>query len=128
MSAQPHEFLPLSPAVFHILLSLADADRHGYAIMQEVEERTMGAVRLGPGTLYGAIRRLRTDGLIEELEGDGSAGDERRRYYHLTGLGRKVARLEAELVRDAALHSAGLLSQKIGGPSVFPPQPASYSA
>ena len=111
MPTQPHEFLPLTPAVFHILLSLADADRHGYAIMQEVEERTMGAVRLGPGTLYGAIRRLRADGLIEELEGDGSAGDERRRYYHLTGLGRKVARLEAERLEEMVVAARARLAR-----------------
>lgn len=90
------QFLPLSPPVFHILLALADADRHGYGIMQEVQERTGGAVRLGPGTLYGAIKRLRAGLLIEEREDPSAETDERRRCYHLTALGRKVARLEAE--------------------------------
>jgi DNA-binding PadR family transcriptional regulator len=100
MPPAPESLLPLSPPVFHILLSLADADRHGYAIMQEIEERTGGAVRIGPGTLYGAIKRLRDDELIEELVADGEGSDERRRYYHLTALGRKVARLEAERLEE----------------------------
>lgn len=98
---EPAALLPLSPPVFHILLALADADRHGYAIMQEVEERTAGAVRMGPGTLYGAIKRLRDDGLIEELEESGDS--ERRRMYHLTVLGREVARLEAERLKAMVL-------------------------
>lgn len=103
-SAAVDRLLPLTPAYFHVLLALADAPRHGYAIMQEVEERTGGRVRLGPGTLYGAIKRLRETALIEE--GDGEAdGDDRRRVYHLTTLGRKVARAEAvrlEALVDAA--------------------------
>lgn len=90
---------PLTPQVFHILLALADAPRHGYAIMREVEERTGGAVRIGAGTLYGAIKRLRDQGWIEELA-DGPAeeevADERRRYYRLTSTGRAGARAEAE--------------------------------
>jgi DNA-binding PadR family transcriptional regulator len=101
MTARPQDLIPLSPPVFHILLSLVDADRHGYAIMQEVEERTGGAVRLGPGTLYGAIKRLREDGLIEEREDEGDS--ERRRSYHLTQLGRQVARLEAERLKEMVL-------------------------
>jgi DNA-binding PadR family transcriptional regulator len=87
---------PLSAAVFQILLALADADRHGYAIMQEVEERTEGAVRLGPGTLYGAIKRLRANGLIEERVGVSEAEEEeRRRVYALTPRGRALAVLES---------------------------------
>jgi DNA-binding PadR family transcriptional regulator len=98
--------LPLSPAVFHILLSLADAERHGYEIMQEVEARSEGKVRLGPGTLYGAIKRMLADGLIEESgeRPDPEMDDERRRYYRLTGFGRRVAAAEAE--RLAQLVSA----------------------
>jgi DNA-binding PadR family transcriptional regulator len=96
----PTTVLPLSPAVFHILLALVDGDRHGYAVMQEVEASTGGEVRLGPGTLYGAIKRLREQGLIEEVEGpagaEAASDDERRRYYHLTALGHRVAALEAE--------------------------------
>lgn len=88
--------MPLSTPVFEILLALADADRHGYAIMQEVEERTQGALRLGPGTLYGAIKRLRASGLIEERAGDPEPGaDERRRVYCLTEKGRALAALES---------------------------------
>ncbi|MQA89408.1 MAG: PadR family transcriptional regulator [Gemmatimonas sp.] len=92
----PKALVPLSEAVFQILLSLADEDRHGYGIIQEVGERTDGRLRLGPGTLYGAIKRLRGQGLIEEVEADWrAADDERRRYYHLTALGRELATLEA---------------------------------
>ncbi|HLU25978.1 MAG TPA: PadR family transcriptional regulator [Longimicrobiales bacterium] len=103
----PRDLLPLSPAVFHILLSLVDGERHGYAIMRDVEERTGGEVRLGPGTLYGAIKRLLEQGVVEELEERpaSDAGDERRRYYRLTGFGRQVVVAEAErlerLVRQA---------------------------
>lgn len=90
------DFLPLKPAVFHILLSLADADRHGYGIMQEVQVRTSGVVKLGPGTLYTAIKRLVMDRLIVECEGTGAWDDERRRYYSITPLGRLVIELEAK--------------------------------
>lgn len=82
----------MTTQVFHILLALADGERHGYAIMQEVEERTAGELRLGPGTLYGALKRLLEEGWIEELEAD----EERRRYYRLTTAGRKALRGEAE--------------------------------
>ncbi len=100
---QPEEFLPLSPQEFQILLSLADRDRHGYGIMQEVEARTGGEMRLGPGTLYGAIKRMRGPGLLEVAE-ERVAGDARRRYYRLTALGRAVA--VAEATRLAALVAA----------------------
>ena len=94
----PRDLLPLSPAVFHILLSLVEGERHGYAIMREVEERTGGEVRLGPGTLYGAIKRLLEQGVVEELDVRTApeAGEERRRYYRLTGYGRRVVAAEAE--------------------------------
>jgi DNA-binding PadR family transcriptional regulator len=101
------EFLPLSPPVFHILLALADGEAHGYAIMQDVARRTGGAMRLGPGTLYGAISRMLEDGLIEESEErpDPEMDDARRRYYRLTYLGSSVLALEtrrlAVLVRAA---------------------------
>lgn len=101
----PEEFLPLTPAVFHILLALADGEKHGYAIMQEVEEVSSGQVKMGPGTLYGSIKRLRAAGLIEESDDrpDPELDDQRRRYYKLTGLGGSV--LEAESRRLAALVS-----------------------
>lgn len=90
--------LPLTPATFHILLTLSDGERHGYGIMREVAARTDGTMRLGPGTLYRTIKRLLTDGLIEESEErpDPALDDERRRYYRLTSFGQRVARAEAE--------------------------------
>ncbi|BDA75232.1 hypothetical protein CAL7716_093980 [Calothrix sp. PCC 7716] len=97
---KPIDFLPLKPAVFHILLSLADADRHGYGIMQEVFVRTGGLVKLGPGTLYTAIKRLVMDKLIVECEGTGACDDERRRYYSITELGREVIGLEARRLEE----------------------------
>jgi len=99
----PEEFLPLTPAMFHILLSLADRERHGYEIMREVDERTERKVRLGPGTLYGSIKRMLADGLVEELDErpDPQLDDERRRYYRLTDFGYRIAVAEAE--RLAAL-------------------------
>lgn len=96
-NSEPQSELPLSPAVFHILLALADEERHGYGIMQEVKQRTSGQVRLGPGTLYGAIKRLVTKGLVAEADErpDPALDDERRRYYRLTDFGRRVLRAEA---------------------------------
>ena len=94
----PESFLPLSAATFQVLLALVGGERHGYAIMKEVEERTDGALRLGPGTLYGTLKRLLDTGLVEEgsERADPEAGDERRRYYRLTKLGLAVARAEAK--------------------------------
>lgn len=84
--------------MFHILLSLADKERHGYDIMQEVADRTEGSVRLGPGTLYGSIKRMLNDGLVAESDErpDPDMDDERRRYYRLTDFGYRVAAAEAE--------------------------------
>jgi DNA-binding PadR family transcriptional regulator len=94
---EPNEFLPLTTPVFHILLALADEQRHGYAILLEIEGRTEGAVRLGTGTLYTAIKRMLTSGLIErsETRPHPTNDDERRTYYRLTPLGAQVARAEA---------------------------------
>ncbi len=91
-------FLPLKPHWFHVLLSLADQEQHGYGIMQEVLERTNGKVRLWPATLYGTIKRLIDDELIEESVERPVAelDDARRRYYRLTRLGRTVLELECE--------------------------------
>ena len=99
-------FLPLHPFTFHILLSLAQGDRHGYGIIQDVEERTDGAVRLSAGALYRTIARLLEQDLIVESAKRGAAsGDPRRRYYRLTPLGRAVTQAEtnrlARLVRLA---------------------------
>ena len=99
---RPDEFLPLSESTFHVLLALSDRERHGYAIMNEVEIRTAGRLRLGAGTLYGALKRLVADGLVEEAgERTDSPGDERRRYYRLSTLGRAVARAEARRLASA---------------------------
>ncbi|HLI09151.1 MAG TPA: PadR family transcriptional regulator [Ktedonobacteraceae bacterium] len=94
---EPEALLPLTPAVFHILLALADRERHGYGIMQDIAARTNGTVRMGPGTLYGSIKRMLADGLIEESgeRPDPALDDERRRYYRLTELGRRVLQAEA---------------------------------
>jgi DNA-binding PadR family transcriptional regulator len=94
----PEEFLPLTPAVFHILLALADRERHGYGIMQEIAGRTQGTVHMGPGTLYGSIKRLLADGLIAVAaeRPDPDQDDERRRYYRLTDFGRRVMQAEAQ--------------------------------
>ena len=104
----PVTLTPLSPAVFHILLSLGDGERHGYALKREISLRTGGKLKLGPGVLYGSINKMLEMGLIEES--DDRPGphldDERRRYYRITTYGRKVAQAEAarmrELVRLAA--------------------------
>jgi DNA-binding PadR family transcriptional regulator len=95
---RPQGSMPLSPTVFHILLALGEGDRHGYSIMQEVTARSDGQVRLGPGTLYGAIKRMIQDGLIEESDErpDPELDDERRRYYRLTDLGQRAAAAEAD--------------------------------
>ncbi|MEJ2082059.1 MAG: PadR family transcriptional regulator [Acidobacteriota bacterium] len=98
----PQSLLPLPTASFHILVALADRDRHGYAIMQDVAARTQGKVRLGPGTLYSSIRRMLEQGLVEEVREnpDPENHDERRRYYRLTQLGRRVATAEARRLKD----------------------------
>jgi DNA-binding PadR family transcriptional regulator len=94
----PEELLPLSQSVFYILLALADAERHGYGIIKEVEARTDGGVRMGAGTLYGSIKRMLKEGFIEESDErpDAELDDERRRYYRLTKFGRRVAVAEAQ--------------------------------
>ena len=110
----PKELLPLTPVVLHIVLALADgrrdqedAGRHGYGVAQEVEAMTEGQIRMGPGTLYGSIQRMLTSGLIEEVARSKGArspattsDEERRRYYRLSALGRRVLQLElARLAR-----------------------------
>ena len=105
----PDELLPLTPAIFHILLALVDQERHGYGIMQEIAAITAGKMRIGPGTLYGSIKRMLATGLIAESveRPDPALDDQRRRYYRLTDFGRRVASAEAQrlanLVRQAQL-------------------------
>jgi DNA-binding PadR family transcriptional regulator len=114
-----NHLLPLTPAVFHILLALADGERHGYAIMQEVTNTTEGRIKMGPGTLYGTIKRLLEAKLVEESDErpDPALDDERRRYYQLTGIGRRVLKAEAE--RLAALVKLAQSKRLIGGLANF---------
>jgi DNA-binding PadR family transcriptional regulator len=99
----PQELLPLTPPVFHILLSLAGEERHGYGIMQDVARQTEGALQLGPGTLYGCLKRMLAAGLVEESEErpDTELDDERRRYYRMTPFGKRVVRAEAQRLAGA---------------------------
>jgi len=101
-SPRPESFLPLKPHWFHVLLSLADQEQHGYGIMQEVLDRTNGKVRLWPATLYGTIKRLSDADLIEESDERPAAelDDARRRYYRLTPFGRRVLAAESERLED----------------------------
>jgi DNA-binding PadR family transcriptional regulator len=93
----PQTLLPLPPATFHILMSIAEEDRHGYAIIQDVETRTGGALKLSAGTLYRSIQRMLDQGLLVETQErpDPEMDDERRRYYRITPFGEAVARAEA---------------------------------
>ena len=112
----PESFLPLHKDTFQILVSLADRERHGYSVMQDVAERTNGTLRLSPSSLYASIKRLLEQGLIEELSErpDPEHDDERRRYYALSSLGRRVAMAEARrlerLLADA--RATGLLPKR----------------
>ena len=92
----PEDLLPLPPAALHILVALMSGEKHGYALMRDVEELSDGVVRVGPGTLYGSIKRMLADGLIEETaeRPDPELDDQRRRYYRLTGLGEQVCHAE----------------------------------
>ena len=110
------DLLPLPPPVFHILIALAGGPVHGYAVMRDVNERTGGRLRLGPGTLYGSFKRMLEQGLIEEVRNRAGleGADERRRYYRITRLGRRAAEAEAtrlsDVLREAKAH--GLLPQR----------------
>jgi DNA-binding PadR family transcriptional regulator len=110
------EFLPLTPAVLEILLALAEEDLHGYAIMREVERRTDGETRLGPGTLYRSVGQLLERGWIREADErpDPKLDDERRRYYRLTDLGRRAATAEVERLEERVrtAHRKGLSPTK----------------
>jgi len=97
MNNEAEDLLPLPPVTFHILVALADEDRHGYAIMQDVAQRTGGALKLGAGTLYRSVQRMLEQGLISEVSSRPAPemDDERRRYYRITPFGRTVAKAEA---------------------------------
>lgn len=104
--------LPLSPQVFHILLSLAPGEAHGYAIILDIEQSTEGTIRLGPGTLYSALKRLLADELVEEsAKARPKDDDERRRYYRLTAAGRRLLGAETSRLAKAvgAARRAGIL-------------------
>jgi DNA-binding PadR family transcriptional regulator len=113
----PDSLLPLPTAVFHILVAVADRDRHGYSIMQDVATRTDGKVRLSAGTLYSSIHRMLEQGLVEELSEspDPECRDERRRYYRLTRLGRRVAMAEARRLTEMLTQAreTGLIPKKL---------------
>ena len=101
----PDELLPLPPGTLHLLLALAETDRHGYAIMQDVEARTDGELRLSAGTLYRAMARMVEQGLIVEVEKRRTrADDERRRYYRITAFGQAVARAEMRRLLQLVRH------------------------
>ena len=119
----PAELLPLTPACFLILLAFARGVRHGYAVMNEVEQITRGRTTLGPGTLYRTIQRMLLDGLISEGEDASSQDDERRRYYQLTDFGRRVAVLESE--RHADLLRAAIDGELVAPGILAPPSKAS---
>jgi DNA-binding PadR family transcriptional regulator len=112
----PETLLPLTPAVFHILLALVGCDRHGYGIMQEVNVFTEGKLRLGPGTLYRSIKQMLSEGLITELDErhDPVLDDQRRRYYRLTDFGQRV--LKAETERLEHVLNVARAKQRLRGP------------
>ena len=110
----PSDLLPLPVAQLHILLALADGEKHGYAIMSEVEVVTEGSVTMGPGTLYGTVKRMLNAGLVEETDErpDPELDDERRRYYRVTGLGERV--LDAEVARMEQLARTATARRTVG--------------
>jgi DNA-binding PadR family transcriptional regulator len=99
----PEDLVPLTPPVFHILVALSGEERHGYGIMQDVARQTNDALQLGPGTLYGCLKRMLAAGTVEEsdVRPDPALDDERRRYYRITPLGRRAVRAEAQRLADA---------------------------
>ncbi len=114
---KPQDFLPLPSSSFHVLLVLAQGEKHGYGIMREVETISDGVVRMGPGTLYGTIKRLVENGLVEEIgeRPDPELDDERRRYYRITGIGERVVAAEVHrlstMIERSVLHR---LSPRLG--------------
>src|SRR5580692_6680945 len=118
-SQTSQDLLPLTPPVFHILLALADEERHGYGIMQDVAWQTNDKLQLGPGTLYGCLKRMLAAGLVEESDErpDPALDDVRRRYYRMTGLGKRVVRAEAQRLANAvsAARAKRLLSPARAG-------------
>jgi DNA-binding PadR family transcriptional regulator len=118
-SRTPEDLLPLTPPVFHILVALSDGERHGYAIMRQVAADTDGRLLLGPGTLYGCLKRMLTAKLIEESDErpDPELDDERRRYYRITDFGGRTVRAEAQRLATSltAARARRLLAKNPGG-------------
>lgn len=114
----PDDLLPLTPAVFHILVALSEGERHGYSIMQQVAVDTDGGLQLGPGTLYGCLKRMLAAKLVEESDErpDPALDDERRRYYRITAFGLRTVRAEAQRLATAlnAARARRLLTRKAG--------------
>jgi len=119
MYQMPTDLLPLTPPVFHILVALADGERHGYGIMQDVAQQTNDSLQLGPGTLYGCLKRMLAARLVEESDErpDPELDDARRRYYRITLLGLRAVRAEAERLAGAvsAARARKLLGHTAGG-------------
>jgi DNA-binding PadR family transcriptional regulator len=115
----PEDLLPLTPPVFHILVALSDGERHGYAIMRQVAADTDGTLQLGPGTLYGCLKRMLTARLIEESDErpDPELDDQRRRYYRITDFGARTVRAEAQRLSTSvtAARARRLLTKNSGG-------------
>ncbi len=105
--SDPTPFIPLSPAALHIVLSLNRGERHGYAIMRDVEELSDGVMKLGPGTMYGTIKKLVSQGLIEQTDArpDPALDDQRRKYYRLTALGQAVCDSEIQRLANLLEHT-----------------------
>ena len=118
-SKSPEDLLPLTPPVFHILLALSDGERHGYAIMRQVAADTDGRLQLGPGTLYGCLKRMLAAKLVEESDErpDPELDDERRRYYRITNFGERTVRAEAQRLAASvsAARARRLLVRNPGG-------------
>jgi len=110
----PDDCLPLTPAMFEVLIALADGEKHGYAVLKEVSRRTDGSVSLSPGTLYAIIRRFVSDGIVAESDErpDAALDDERRRYYRLTPFGKEVA--SAETARLEAMVDVARSTRMLG--------------
>ena len=115
----PIDLLPLPVAQLHILLALATGDKHGYAMMIEVEVLTEGAVTMGPGTLYGTVKKMLKTGLVEEIDErpDPELDDQRRRYYRITGLGRRVLEAEVDRMEQLARTARSIETTRLQRPS-----------
>ncbi len=114
MPPDPSSFLPLSPAMLHILLALADEDRHGYAIMQEVMQHSQGQYKIGPGTLYDNLQKMLDQGLVEEARRATPEEDSRRRYYRLSRFGRSVLSAEVKRLDEVVRKAKARLKPALG--------------